>query len=359
LQRFLTRLDGEALDAQAVESWLRTGGDGTSESRRRRLSTLRRLLALTPGAEAESLAAWLDSNRRRLIGRDWGGKVVSLHSPDTSDRELAERYAKQARRWYQEGGTRRVRALARRALRLDPCCLEAHALLGSLELDNGRPEQALRQFRQALVLGMDPGERRDVEGIAEVLYGLGQTLVEVRCFSEAYEVFQRLRFANAQWHQRCAPVLGRIAMRLDRPAEAADWFGGGAPVDQFSACAARILDGDLFRASIAFYRGLLTNLFVPAALLPTAERRFENAFSFEDSVALDDQASTYVAQWRELWARWPELLPTLRRLWDHAATRTFLMRAVPLIQREPGSAKLAVLVHTAASEVRKSEAAGA
>ena len=354
-QNLLKFIDQEGLVdlSPAIETWVQAAGD-TGDARRRRVTTLRRLFALTPGAEADNLAAWIDANRKRLIGSRINGKVVSLHGPSPDpDRDAAEDYATQGRKYYEDGDFQRARALARRALKLDPCCLHAHALYGLLELIEDRPDAALRQFRQALVLGGDPGERRSTEGIARVLDGLGQTLLAVGCFEEAYEVYRRLRHASEEWSEHCAPVLGRTALMVDRPEDAAEWFATTGPLGQFNVLMARLACGDPFRASIAFCRGILENPFVPPELLSGAERRFEDSFDDDETARLREQAEGYLLEWGPIWEQDTTQLPQLARLWDHPATRSFLMRALPISTRNPASTRLAVFIHAAASALKK------
>lgn len=345
--------DGDQLlDRRSVEAWLGSGADGGAEVARHRLATLRRLVALTPGGAADELALWIDANRQRIL-RAYAPKVVPLRArQEPNDREVADRFATEARSCYERDEPRRARALARRALRLDACCLEAHAVIGSIELDEERPEAALRQFRQALVLSGDPGERRGTEGIAQVLDGLGRTLMAVHCLDEAYEVYRRLVHAGPRWNTRCGPILGRITAVLERPEEAAGWFATGAPVHQYGVLLARLREHDTFRAAIAFCRGLLANPYVPACLLSDAEPRFRDAFSAARVAELDAEAQVYADDWSDLWTRWRELLPWLHAMWDHPATRSFLMRALPASQRAPTSPRLGVFVHQAASAIK-------
>ncbi len=357
-QRLLAFLDANdlPLEARAVEAWLDSAGPHKPDARRRRLTTVRRLLALTPGAQADNLSSWIDANRDRLIGRGRNGKVVALHpvEPGSDDREQARRIAEQGFELFEEGDLVGARALARRAIKIEPSCLLGHALLGQVELEDNRPDAALRQFRQALVFAGDPGERDSTEGIARVLDGLGKTLLGLGCLEEAYEVYRRLRHASEEWSMRTGPVLGRTALLLDQFAEAAEWFGTGEPLDQYNAAMARLVDGDIFRAAIALCRGLLVNPFVVPEMLHAAELRFASGISDDRREELGDQAKCYSLEWGGLWARRPGLNDALQRLWDQPALRTFLMRALPIAERNPASPRLAVLIHQTASTIQKS-----
>jgi tetratricopeptide (TPR) repeat protein len=344
------------LDPATVELWLESAGLAGSDARRRRLTTVRRLMALTPGPQADNLALWIDANRPRLIGRKPKGKVVQLRPVESGadDRRQAMRYAKEGFELFDGGDLNGARALARRALKVETSCLMAHALLGRVELDEGRLDAALRQFRQALVFAGDPGERESHKGIARVLDGLGRTLCALGADEEAFEVYRRLVHAGPEWAIRISPELGRLALGMDRTGEAADWFAAGAPLDQYGAVLARLVDDDAFRAAIALCRGLLGNALVVPELLTGAERRFTDDLEADELTAMRDEARRYALLWAGIWARRPGLDASLKRLWDHPSIRTFLMRARPLARRNPASPRLAVLIHQAASAVRKS-----
>jgi tetratricopeptide (TPR) repeat protein len=330
-----------------IHDWL---FDAPVETRRRRLTTLRRLLALTPGTDAAHLARWIDDNRRQLGAPPRHEKVIPIFRHDLVARETARDRARQARALYDEGNFEASRALAEEALESDPASMPAHAVVGMLHLEDGRPFAALQQFRQALVLGGDPAERDGIEGIPEVLSGLGRALLLVGCVDEAREVYTRLVRAGPEWRRHSAPYLGRIALLLDQPEAAADAFIDGSPLDQFNVMLARLRTGESMKASIAFYRAILENPFVPPILLRQDEHRFLETLPEEDVERRLAEARRYTTDHAEFWARWPGLLRKLRRYWDLPATRSFLMRALPMQLRSPAAAQLAVLVHSAATK---------
>lgn len=353
LLAFLGAARAPALSRETLAAWLDATGEDGIEARRRRLTTARRLVALTPGEDAERLAVWIDQNRQRLSDGDDGRRVIKLRPDAPTERVTADRYAEHAETIHREGGRTQAAALARRALRHDPVCLRALALLGVLDLEAHRPELALRRFREALVLAGDPVERNGTEGIAAVLDGLGRTLIAVGQLGEAYEVYRRLRTAGPRWNAHASPILGRIALLRDEPEAAAEWLQSSSPIEQFSVFFCRALAGDVQRALIALCRGLLANPFVPPVLLHAAQWRFEESFDPARLEALKVDARRYALEWGDVWARQPALAKIFRELWDHPATRAYLMRVLPLAERDAASPRLAVFVHATASSLRK------
>ena len=357
LLRYLRRV-GEGLSPGTAEPWLTGEGSLTRNARKRRAATLRRLVALAGGPEADLVADWLDQNRGRLVGRGGGGtqeKVVMLREPE-SEEEIAKRYTTEARDYHTKGAPTRARALARRALRLDPICLEAHALLGILALEDQRPDAALRQFRQALVLSSDP-TGRTVDGVAQILNGLGRTLLSVSCYEEAYEVYRRLRHASQEWNDLCLPILGTASLMLEKPDEASEWYSRSTPLMQYNTLLARLLADDRNRrlVGIALCRGLLANPFVPSALIADAEPRFRELFDDKERARLDTEARRFAADHDEIWKRWDGPLETFRTLWDSPAIRSFLMRALPVAAKNPASPRLPVLIHQTAQKLEETD----
>ncbi len=326
-----------------IEQWL---GDASHDTRRHRLTTLRRLLAITPGDDAAALANWVDENRRRLTKSI--DKVVPLFPSGARQRSEARREATEALDLLARGDAERARFLADHALELDPACMPAHAVVGTIELDAQRPFAALQQFRQALVLAGDPSERDGIEGIPDVLAGLGRALLVLGCLDEAREVFMRLSRAGSEWRRHSATPLGRIAFVLDEPESAVELLADGRPIDQFSVMLARLRLAEPLKAAIAFYRGLLDNPFVPATLLRLGDKRFENAFPAEMRDEKLRAAKAYAIEFAEFWARAPGTLRLLRRHWDLPTTRAFMMRTLALEGITPASARVAVWVHAAA-----------
>ena len=343
----LEHLDDHAASAPTpalVEDWL----EGVpSDARRRRLTTLRRLLALTPGADAAELARWLDEHRKAL-NVDSGDNVVQLFREDSQARQAARREALEARTRLAEGDREQAQYLAARALELDPACMPAHAVVGDLALDDERPFAALQQFRQALVLGGDPAERDGIEGIPDVLAGLGRALLTLGCLEDAREVYLRLARAGFEWRRHSATPLGRIALLLEESETAAEAFGEGPPIDQYNVMLARLRTNELTKAAIAFYRAVLENPLVPARLLKL-EDRFAESLDGEEFARRDGEALAYQATFGELWSRTRGGARWLRRFWDYPGTRSFLMRALPLRASNPGSPRFGVLIHAAAT----------
>ena len=224
-------------------------------------------------------------------------------------------------------------------------------MLGVLSLEADQPGHALRQFRAALVLSGDPSDRNGLEGVPEVLHGLGRTLLRVGCFEEAREVFVRLRYAGPEWRALAEPVLGRIAIGASDLAQAAVHFAAAPAIHQFNVAMVRMLTGEPMRTAIAYFRGLLANPHVPPVLLERVDLRFQFALGEETSHRLEAAARAFAIDWGPVWTPQPELLAALARLWDHPLSRSFLMRALPLCRREPASPRLAVYVHSAATEL--------
>jgi hypothetical protein len=353
--RFIDQTAAERLEPELIEAWLDALHDSEIELRRKRLSTIRRLLAMTPGNQAEQLAGWIDSHRDRLVVGN--GKVILLNRHQDTACEDAERFMDEAERLHMAGASSRASAVARRALKTNPSCLRAHALMGVLELEANRPDLALKRFREALVLSGDPSERNGNDGVAAVLEGLGRTLISVGHLDEAFEVYSRLRVAGPRWNELSCPVLGRIALLRHEADVAAEWFQHGAGINQYSAFLSRCATGEPFRAFIALCRGLLANPLVPPELLHRAERRFQDSFDDETFRVLDESARSYAIGWGDIWIQWPHALKALSELWNHPAIRAYLMRALPVAKRDPASPRLAVFVHACASQLQKDERA--
>jgi len=301
------------------------------------------------------MALWLDNNRKRLLGARSRHRVVPLHSlPDASTqaREEALRYAKEAERWYNEGSRARSMPLAKRALKVNPACLRAHALIGVLELQADRPERALRQLRQALVLAGDLSGEPDVDGVAAVLDGLGRAMIYVGHVDDAYDVYLRVVRINREWEGKAAGTMGRLALLRDEPTESARWFQLSCEsLRHYNVFLAQVESGNALQAMISLGRGFLTNPLVPSELLARTERRFEDSFECDLAESMGKEAHNYAVSHRELWDRDPTMRDLLAALWDHAATRTFLMRALPVAKRSPASARLAVFIHNMASQL--------
>ena len=349
LLKYLANRGTEELSKEAVEDWLELTSAGRTENRRRRLSTVRRLVALTPGPEAEHIATWIDTNRTRLIRSGVQGKVVAIRPEPGRDVDRGRETFERAEAWYDRDEPQRARALVRRALRLDPYCLKAHALLGVIALEAGRPEAALRQFREALVLSGDPGERDGMEGVPEVLEGLGRTLRSIGCVDEAYEVYTRLRMAGKGWHDHSVPILGAVSLQRGKVSEAAEWFARGAPVQQFNVHLVRLLEDEPLRAMISFCRGVLSNPFVPPTLLGPGDR-FAECFSSAQVTQLQGEARRFQTLWGSQWTDYGAQ-EIMSLVWEHPATRGFLMRSLPLFLRMPTSPKLGAFVHAAAASL--------
>jgi len=351
LTRFFDQQDTEVLTPDLVQAWLQATEDHQHDLRQNRLSTVRRLVALTPGHAAEQLAEWIDSNRNRLVQSGRTGKVILLRPSNPKEREEAKRYAMQAQELYDSGAKSRASALAKRAVQSDHCCLLAHALLGVLELEDGRPDIALKRFREALVLSGDPSHRDGMEGIASVLDGLGKTLVSVDHVDEAIEVYDRLRRAGPKWDAISSVALGRIALGKNEPDTAARWFQRGSQLHQYNVFLAQTIAGEPFKALIALCRGMLANPFVPPELVQNDQFRFVDAMPSDTADALMAEAQTYATEWGDTWIRWHFALRVVAETWDHPAVRTFLMRALPMVQRNPTSPRLGAFVHACASQL--------
>ncbi len=355
LLRFLKQSGALELSGKFVETWLDRAGEANSDTRLRRFSTLRRLVALSSGKDTIRVAQWLDHNRKRLLGARSRLRVVPIRSlleTSQQERDEGDRYAKEAERWFEEGSRARARPLAKRALKHNPACLRAHALLGRLELDADRPERALRQLRQALVMAGDLGAEPDVNGIGLVLDGLGQAMIYVGHVDDAYDVYTRVVRISQAWESKVAPTMGRLALLRDNPVEAANWFQlSGESLRHYNVFLAHVEAGEPMRAMIALGRGFLTNPIVPTELLASSEGRFEDSLDDELAASMRDDAHAYAISHRELWDRDPTIRDLLETLWDHAATRSFLIRALPVAQRNPQSARLAVFIHTMASKL--------
>jgi len=355
LLQFLKQSGALELNEKFVEAWLDRAGEANTDTRLRRFSTLRRLVALSSGKETIRVAQWLDRNRKRILGARSRLQVVPIRSLlDTSqqERDEADRYAREAERWFEEGSRARARPLAKRALKHNPGCLRAHALIGRLDLDAGHPGRALRQLRQALVMSGDLGAEPDVNGIGVVLDGLGQAMIYVGHVDDAYDVYTRVVRISREWESKAAPTMGRLALLRDNPVEAANWFQlSSESLRHYNVFLAHVEAGDPMRAMIALGRGLLTNPIVPSELLASSEGRFEESFDEDRAATLRGEAHVYAISHRELWDRDPTMRDLLETLWDHAATRSFLMRALPVAQRTPQSARLAVFIHTMASKL--------
>jgi tetratricopeptide (TPR) repeat protein len=305
---------------------------------------------MTPGADAERLAAWLDANRQQLIDSGATAKVVAIRSPTETGREEAEACAQKALDHQREGDLERAEALARHALSLHPSCLRAHALLGILKLESNQPETALEQFRQALVLSGDPQDRNGITGITDVLAGLGRTLMSLGCLEEAFEVFDRLRRTQTEHAAVARAALGHIAFLKDEVETSATWFAQCDPIHQYNVYLGRSLQGEAFTGAIGLCRGLLANPFVPSVLLGV-ERRFEELVSNQQLQIWNAEARQYVDDWGELWLRWPGMVDRLREDWDSPAIRKFMMRTTPILLKTPTSPRLAVWIHRTATEL--------
>jgi tetratricopeptide (TPR) repeat protein len=354
--RHLNEHESDQLSREAIRQWLDASGEASHELRSRRFTTLRRLMALMPGRFADEMAAWMDTNRKQLTsGGSRGGKVIAIQAWRSRPQERieqAERYMSDARRAFDRGEYSGAGALARRALKSHPACLGAHALLGILDLESKRPDLALRRFREAMVLAGDPGDRRDMEGIASVLDGLGRTMLYVGQVSDARDVYRKLARVSRAWEASTGPILGRIALMKGELEEAVHWFGvDDNSIGQYNVFLARMMESSAMKAAIAFCRATLGNPLVPPILTRTAEERFRESLDDARVSELSEAAHQYGEDFADLWAIEPWLIPAFCALWDHPATRSFLMRALPLSQSNPASPRLAVFVHVAASKL--------
>ena len=351
-KNFLRYLDQEGrLDESTVGTWITRAGSARSEVRQRRLSTVRRLLAMTPGADAERLATWLDQNRQQLLQSGHTAKVVALRSPTEASKVEAEQCAEKAYVFREKGELERAEALARHALTHHPACLRAHALIGLLKLEANQPETALEQFRQALVLSGDPHDRNGIEGITDVLAGLGKTLLHLGCVDEAFEVYDRLRRAQTVHADDARAALGRIAFLKDEVDTAAQWFSKCSPTLQYNVYLARSLQGERFSAAIALARGIITNPQVPCMLLGIPNR-YANMLAAEQQEEWERNAREFTEEWGDLWLRWPGIIERFKQDWESPVIRKFMMRIAPVFISSPTSPRLAVWIHRAATELQ-------
>ena len=348
-RNFLRYLDEVGrLDESTVETWICRSGSARSEVRRRRLSTIRRLLAMTPGPDAERIAGWLDTNRKHLMQSDQTAKVVAIRPASETHREDAEQLADKAHTLHAEGEIDRAEALARHALAQHPACLRAHALLGVIQLEAQRPEAALNQFRQALVLSGDPYDRDGIEGITDVLAGLGRTLMTLDCLDEAFDVYNRLRLSRTAHAITARAALGRIAFLKDEVDTAATWFSQCEPLLQYNVYLARSVQGERFQAAIALSRALIANPLLPCSLIGL-NQTYTNMWPDEARRNWSLQARSYTDDWGELWLRWPGIVEGLRQDYESPAIRKFMMRIATTVLENPTSPRLAVWIHRAAS----------
>jgi lipopolysaccharide biosynthesis regulator YciM len=103
-------------------------------------STLRALSELQREAGQPERALELARRLHRVTGAEEGARAEAA---------LGVEVAEQARA---AGRTQDARRAVRRALRRDPACAAAHALLGELEVERGRSKRALAAWRRALEL---------------------------------------------------------------------------------------------------------------------------------------------------------------------------------------------------------------
>jgi len=221
-----------------------------------------------------------------------------------------------------------------------------------MELQAGRPDRALRQLRQALVMAGDLSGEPDVDGVAAVLDGLGRAMIYVGHVDDAYDVYMRVVRINREWEGKASGTMGRLCLLRDEPGEAARWFQlSSEPLRHYDVFLAHVESGNALQSMISLGRGLLTNPLVPSELLARSEGRFEESFEPELAQSLRKAAHEYAVSHRELWDRDPTMRGFLAALWDHPAVRTFLMRALPLAKRSPTSTRLAVFIHNMASQL--------
>ncbi|MFT5430566.1 MAG: tetratricopeptide (TPR) repeat protein [Myxococcota bacterium] len=333
LHQFLTRRGALRLNRVLVVEWVSAVPDARPEHREKRIETLRRLIALTPGYD--DLSSWIDSSRGRLLSTRRVLPLIAQHlSPSQGPRTVAARYAAGAASMLSSGRQRRAYYLARRALREDPACIEAHAVIGRLDLEAGRTARALRRFREALIMCADGRPRQLDLGVAKVLDGLGQTLLAVDCPDEAANVYRRLRRANPTWATHSHRILARIALMAGRPNDAAQWLEALSGVETIGLVLCWSLADRHDRAASKYAQSLATNPLVPPLLLGRHDDPALVMLARRTSML--ESAERYVADWHDVWELEPRALVHLASLWEHPASRRLVLRVANTPERVDG-----------------------